>query len=76
LLQALGHGLGLSGRPWSWLAALDFTTLGYAVLGLFVLTWISALALWRWRRIEQRWRPGAAPAAAGNGPDPSAGLTA
>ena len=55
LLQALGHGLGLSGPFWSWLGALDFSTLGYSIVGLFALTWALALAIWRWGRIEERW---------------------
>jgi high-affinity nickel-transport protein len=57
LAQVLSDRLGLSGGFWSWLHSLDFGTLGYLVVALFALTWIVALAIWKWRRIEQRWSP-------------------
>ena len=57
LAQVLSNKLGLSGGFWSWLQGLDFSTLGYAIVALFALTWLVALAIWKWRRIEQRWAP-------------------
>ena len=50
LLQVVGTG-------WSWLDALDFSTLGYAIVGLFVLTWATAAIVWKVRRVEERWTP-------------------
>jgi high-affinity nickel-transport protein len=41
--------------PWPWLDALDFGTLGYAIVALFVLTWAASLAVWKLARVEQRW---------------------
>ncbi len=32
---------------------LDYA--GYAIVGLFVLAWLAALAVWRFGRIEERW---------------------
>jgi nickel/cobalt transporter (NiCoT) family protein len=58
LLQVLGRELGLSGAFWSHLKALNFSTMGYAIVGLFVLAWIGAIAGWRWGRVEQRWQSG------------------
>ncbi|HEY1591372.1 MAG TPA: HoxN/HupN/NixA family nickel/cobalt transporter [Solirubrobacteraceae bacterium] len=57
LTQVLSAKLGLTGGFWSWLHGLDFGTLGYAIVALFALTWLVALAIWKWRRIEQRWSP-------------------
>jgi high-affinity nickel-transport protein len=57
LVQVLSEKLGWSGGFWSWLHTLDFGTLGYAIVALFALTWLVALAIWKWRRIEQRWAP-------------------
>jgi high-affinity nickel-transport protein len=34
---------------------LDFNTLGYAMVGLFVLTWAVSGVIWKTRRIEERW---------------------
>ena len=39
----------------SWLNNLDFGTLGYGIVGLFVLTWAVSYGVWKVRRIEQRW---------------------
>src|SRR3954454_2568435 len=41
----------LTGAP----VGLDFETLGYVILGLFVLTWLVASLVWKLRRIEERW---------------------
>jgi high-affinity nickel-transport protein len=40
---------------WPWLDRLDFGTLGYGVVGLFVLTWAGSFAVWKLKRIEERW---------------------
>jgi nickel/cobalt transporter (NiCoT) family protein len=37
---------------------VDLNLVGYLVVGLFVLTWALALAVWRFGRIEQRWNAG------------------
>jgi len=37
---------------------IDLNLVGYLVVGLFVLTWALALAIWRFGRIEQRWSAG------------------
>jgi high-affinity nickel-transport protein len=34
---------------------LDFELLGYAIVGLFVVTWLGAAAVWRLRRLDRRW---------------------
>jgi nickel/cobalt transporter (NiCoT) family protein len=34
---------------------VDLDAVGYVISGLFVLTWIVALAVWRYGRIEERW---------------------
>jgi high-affinity nickel-transport protein len=55
LLQVLVNRLDLRGGFWSWLGGLDFGTLGYVVVGTFVVTWAVAFAVWKTRRIEERW---------------------
>jgi high-affinity nickel-transport protein len=54
-LKVLSDHLGLAGGFWDTLDALDFTLVGYAIVGLFVLTWVIALSVWRFGRIEERW---------------------
>ncbi len=55
LLQVASAKLSLEGGFWSVLDNLDFGHLGYVVVGLFVATWLCSLAVWKTRRIEQRW---------------------
>ncbi len=37
------------------LDSLDFETLGYGIVALFVLTWAMSVTIWKPRRIEERW---------------------
>ncbi|MGZ4357483.1 MAG: HoxN/HupN/NixA family nickel/cobalt transporter [Gaiellaceae bacterium] len=55
LLQVLASRVGLNAGFWAWLNALDFETLGYVIVALFVLTWAGSVAIWKGRRIEERW---------------------
>ncbi len=64
LLQVLAHQLALRGPVWGALQSLNFSNMGYAIVALFVVAWLAAAAVWRWRRIEQRWQR----------PAPTAGL--
>jgi nickel/cobalt transporter (NiCoT) family protein len=55
LLAVLVDKLRLSGGVWDTVANLDLNLLGYAIVGLFVLTWAVAYAVWRFGRIEEKW---------------------
>jgi high-affinity nickel-transport protein len=55
LLQLLGTKLGTSTGPLRALMNIDLETIGYVVVALFVVTWVAALSIWRFGRIEQRW---------------------
>ena len=55
LLQVLVTRLGLSGGGWDTLSNLDFEMLGYGIVALFVLMWAASVAIWKLRRIEDRW---------------------
>jgi high-affinity nickel-transport protein len=49
--------LGVESGPLVWVASLDLGYVGFGIVGLFVLTWALALAVWRFGRIEERWTP-------------------
>jgi high-affinity nickel-transport protein len=68
LLALVPQKLGLSGGVWGWIAAININTVGFIIVGLFVATWLGALAIWRFARIEERWSIDLAPPASG---DPS-----
>jgi high-affinity nickel-transport protein len=55
LLSLLASEFGWTGGFWSWVSALDLNVLGFCIVGLFVVTWLVALAVWRFGRIEDRW---------------------
>jgi high-affinity nickel-transport protein len=55
LLQVAATKLSLESGFWAFLTGLDFGRLGYGIVGLFVLTWVVSLAVWKLRRIEERW---------------------
>ena len=60
LVERLEIGTG----PLVWMASLDLEFVGFAIVGLFVVTWALAVAVWRFGRIEEKWSDGAAPEAA------------
>ena len=55
LLQVLISMLGLHGRPFDFIAGLDFGVLGYLIVGMFLLAWVLSVALWKFGRLEQRY---------------------
>ncbi len=55
LLQVASAKLGLDTGFWAFLHGLDFGTLGYGIVGLFVLTWLGSGLVWKTGRIEERW---------------------
>ena len=55
LLQVLALRLGLDGGFWGFLTRLDFGTVGYGIVALFVLTWAASALIWKAGRIEERW---------------------
>ncbi|MBF6075212.1 HoxN/HupN/NixA family nickel/cobalt transporter [Nocardia beijingensis] len=44
----------------AWIGNLDLGDLGYIIVGLFVLTWAVAVAVWRFAGVERRWQDGLA----------------
>ena len=55
LFKLLADKLNLSGGLWSYVSNFDISKAGYLIVGLFVVTWVVALGIWRFGRIEQRW---------------------
>jgi nickel/cobalt transporter (NiCoT) family protein len=53
----LAEKLNAHGSFWGWLEHIDVNALGLIIVGLFVLTWVLALAVWRFARLEERWSP-------------------
>ncbi|MHB8572985.1 MAG: HoxN/HupN/NixA family nickel/cobalt transporter [Candidatus Dormibacteria bacterium] len=58
LSQLLISELRLSGQPWDAVDGLDFTNMGFIIVGAFVLTWAGAFIVFKRGRIEERWGAG------------------
>ncbi|WP_433473660.1 HoxN/HupN/NixA family nickel/cobalt transporter [Spirillospora sp. CA-142024] len=50
--------LGMSRGPLASIAGLDLNYVGYGIVAMFVVTWVVALAVWRFGKIEERWKTG------------------
>jgi high-affinity nickel-transport protein len=55
LLGLLSQQLNMTGPFWDALQHVDVNTLGFVIVGLFVVTWLVALAVWRYGHIEEKW---------------------
>jgi high-affinity nickel-transport protein len=59
VLGLLAQQLNWTGGFWGWINALDLNLLGFVIVGLFVITWIGSLLIWRYAKIEAKWSAGA-----------------
>jgi high-affinity nickel-transport protein len=55
LLGVLADRLDITSGPIAKVAAVPLDYAGYAIVGLFVVSWLLALAVWRYGRIEEKW---------------------
>jgi high-affinity nickel-transport protein len=55
LVGLVARKAGAQGSFWAWWEGIDSGTLGFIIVGMFVVVWLVALAVWRFGRIEQRW---------------------
>jgi nickel/cobalt transporter (NiCoT) family protein len=60
LLSILGGELNLSGGIWDLTANFNINRAGFFIVGLFVITWVVALGIWRFGHVEARWEDSAA----------------
>ena len=58
LVGVLADQLGIGRGPLAAVAAIPLDRAGYVIVGLFVVAWVGALAVWRYGRIEERWSRG------------------
>jgi high-affinity nickel-transport protein len=63
LVSILTDRLSITSGPVAWIGNLDLNNVGFFIVGLFVATWVAALAIWRFARIEDKWSAGITSAA-------------
>ncbi|SFW58953.1 HoxN/HupN/NixA family nickel/cobalt transporter [Amycolatopsis australiensis] len=55
LVSILTEKLDITSGPLAAIASVNLDYVGFGIVGLFVLTWVIALAVWRFGRIEEKW---------------------
>jgi len=55
ILGLIGGEYGLTGGFWDFMGNFDINTAGFVIVGVFVVVWIAALAIWHFGKIEQRY---------------------
>jgi len=55
IVSILTEKLSITSGPLAWVGGLDLNVVGYAIVAMFLLTWVVALAVWRYGRIEEKW---------------------
>ncbi|HEX6548735.1 MAG TPA: HoxN/HupN/NixA family nickel/cobalt transporter [Candidatus Dormibacteraeota bacterium] len=53
--QLMVMQLRLQGQPWTAVAGIDFSQMGFIIVGAFVATWVLAFAAFKLSRVEERW---------------------
>ena len=55
-VSVLHDDLGLVDPVTSWISAIDLNNAGFAIVGLFAITWLCAVTYWKVARVEKRWQ--------------------
>jgi high-affinity nickel-transport protein len=56
------HGLSRTTGFWGLISRFNVNTAGFVIVGLFLATWLAALLIWRYARIEEKWNKAPSPA--------------
>ncbi len=49
------HGLSRTHGFWGFVYSFNINTAGVVIVGMFVVTWIAAMVIWRYGHIEEKW---------------------
>jgi high-affinity nickel-transport protein len=55
ILGLIGQEEKLGGSFWHFFQTFNLNTAGFFIVGVFVVTWVVALLIWRFGRIEAKW---------------------
>jgi high-affinity nickel-transport protein len=57
--QVFANQLSLSGGFWDYASNFNINRAGFIIVGIFVVTWVIALSIWRFAKVEARWEQSA-----------------
>lgn len=55
VLGLLPTELHFHGSSWDFMANFNINTAGFVIVGMFLVTWVGALMVWRYAHIEEKW---------------------
>jgi nickel/cobalt transporter (NiCoT) family protein len=55
LVGLLAHDSHLTGRFWTFIEGFNINTAGFVIVGMFIVTWVAAVLIWRYGHIEEKW---------------------
>jgi high-affinity nickel-transport protein len=53
LLQVIANELNLTGPLWDLLGSLDFETIGFGIMFIFLVSWLLSVVIWKYKRYDQ-----------------------
>jgi high-affinity nickel-transport protein len=71
ILGLIAQETNLSGGFWSFMQNFNINRAGFIIVGVFVATWIVALAVWHFGDVERKWERQMADALANGGASPN-----
>ncbi len=55
ILGLIAEKLNIASGPLAFIGSIDLNWVGFVIVGVFVVTWLVALAVYRFGRIEEKW---------------------
>jgi nickel/cobalt transporter (NiCoT) family protein len=55
LISTEFRGLSRAGGFWGFMRDFNINVAGFAIVGLFIATWVTAVLVWRYGHIEEKW---------------------
>jgi nickel/cobalt transporter (NiCoT) family protein len=49
------HGVSQTSGFWGFMYNFNINTAGFVIVGMFIVTWIGAILIWRYAHIEEKW---------------------
>jgi high-affinity nickel-transport protein len=62
LIGVLADRMDITSGPLASIANINLDYAGYGIVGLFVVSWVLAIAFWHFGKVEERWSENLAPA--------------
>jgi high-affinity nickel-transport protein len=62
LVGVLAHQANITSGPLAAIAGINLNYAGYVIVGVFFGSWVIAMGVWRYGRIEEKWSADLVPA--------------